>query len=286
MPLSTQMVGEQTRPHTHYVDARWLMAYAAGLGDFNPRYMDTDSYRVMAHPVFPVCLEWPVILDSRHVRGYESVTEQERARGVHAAHDLHLYKPLLADESYETTATVVGLQQIRPGAAQTVKLETYDSQGELVCRTWQLSISRDVAVTGEATVTETPPALPDTHQGTNGQATYEIPVAEGLAHVYTETARIWNPIHTDKAFALAAGLPDILLHGTATLALAITRLVNHYAGGDPARVYRLGGQFRQMVFMPSTLVLDISLEQAGMTCFRVLNPDGSAAIENGFFCYH
>ena len=27
--------------------------------------------------------------------------------------------------------------------------------------------------------------------------------------MYTECARIWNPIHTDRAVALAAGLPDI-----------------------------------------------------------------------------
>ena len=32
MPLDTAMVGASTAPITHAVDARWIMAYAAGLG--------------------------------------------------------------------------------------------------------------------------------------------------------------------------------------------------------------------------------------------------------------
>ena len=35
MPLDTRVVGEATEAITHEVDARWIMAYAAGLGDFN-----------------------------------------------------------------------------------------------------------------------------------------------------------------------------------------------------------------------------------------------------------
>ena len=57
MPLDTQIVGQQTEQFEHQVDARWLMAYAAGLDDCNALYMDTSEHRVMGHPVFPVCLD-------------------------------------------------------------------------------------------------------------------------------------------------------------------------------------------------------------------------------------
>ena len=77
----------------------------------------------------------------------------------------------------------------------------------------------------------------------------------GAAHVYTECARIFNPIHTDRAVALAAGLPDIILHGTATLALAVSELIKGFADGNPARVKRLGGRFSAMVLMPGMLSL-------------------------------
>src|SRR5262245_63914545 len=46
-----------------------------------------------------------------------------------------------------------------------------------------------------------------------------VEVPYHLGHVYTECARIWNPIHTDLAVVRAAGLSGPILHGTATLAL-------------------------------------------------------------------
>ena len=51
MPLSTRMVGERTDAITHTVDNRWLMAYAAGIGDLNPHYMDPHAQALVAHPV-------------------------------------------------------------------------------------------------------------------------------------------------------------------------------------------------------------------------------------------
>ena len=59
------------------------------------------------------------------------------------------------------------------------------------------------------------------------------PSAATAAHVYTECARIWNPIHTDVAYARAAGLPDIILHGTATLALSISKVSRRFVRNEP-----------------------------------------------------
>jgi len=60
MPLRSEMVGQSTAPTTVDIDARWIMAYSAGIGDNNQLYMDTRGKPVVAHPVFPVCFEWPV----------------------------------------------------------------------------------------------------------------------------------------------------------------------------------------------------------------------------------
>jgi acyl dehydratase len=285
MPLDSAMVGASTDAVTHDVDARWLMAYAAGLGDLNPRYLDTQAHTVIAHPVFPVCLEWPVILASRALPGYERATRAESARGVHAAHDLHLLRPIRAGEHLTTRATVIGLERIGPGAAQTTRLDTVDESGALVCRTYQLGISRGVDVTGGPKVIEQPPEPPGWQGDPMVGPRFALPIAAGAAHVYTECARIWNPIHSDRAFALAAGLPDIILHGTATMALAVTGLVNHYLDGDPRRVRRLGGRFTAMVFMPSTLTMEVHGEAPGQVFFTVSTADGHAAFSRGFLCY-
>lgn len=284
MPLDAAMLGQTTRSFTHTVDARWLMAYAAGLGDLNPRYLDTAAGTVIAHPVFPVCLEWPVILTSRELKGYEKVSRAEAARGVHAAHDLHLYRPIQAGDELTTSATIIGLDAIRPGAWQMTRLDTVDARtGALVCRTYQTGISRGVAITGEARSIEVAPEVPSIAALKSPTVT-SIAVAAGAANVYTETARIFNPIHSDRAVALAAGLPDIILHGTATLALAVSRLVDQVLGGETGRVRRLGGRFRAMVLMPS--ILQLHFEVHGSTIhFSLFGADGAPAIDGGFLCY-
>ncbi len=285
MPLNTSMVGASTDPLTHDVDARWIMSYAAGIGDLNPRYLDTQAGTIVAHPVFPVCLEWPVILNSRNLPGSEAVTRAEGARGVHAAHDLHIFRPIRAGDMLTTRATVIGLQRIKPGAAQTTRLDTVDTTGALVARTFQLGISRDVDVIGAPTFSEVAPQPPRLTDASGRTRRFTIPIAANAAHVYTECARIFNPIHTDRKVALAAGLPDIILHGTATLALAISRLVDEYLGADPTRVRRLGGRFTAMVLMPSTLSLEVLGDDRKTLFFNVLTQDGGTAFSQGFLCY-
>ena len=284
MPLDTSMLGQSTRNFTHSVDARWIMAYAAGIGDLNPRYMDTAAGVVIAHPVFPVCLEWPVILATRDMQGSHLITRAESARGVHAAHDLHILRPIRAGDELVTRSTMTDIATIRPGARYVMRLDTSDARtGELVTRTWQTGIYRGVAVTGPGGTAEAAPALP-VNASFKAQNTYAIPIAAGLANVYTETARIFNPIHSDRAVALAAGLPDIILHGTASLALAVSTIVDNELGGDSTRVRRLGGQFRAMVLMPTALRLEIE-SRADTVFFRLLTESGDPAIDAGFLCH-
>jgi acyl dehydratase len=285
MPLNTAVVGGKSRAFVHEVDARWLMAYAAGLGDMTAAYLDTQAQTVIGHPMFPVCLEWPAVVDCASIPGGETVAPRERARNVHAAHDLHIHRPIRAGERLTTRATVIGLERIKPGAAQTLRLDTVAEDGELVCRTFQLGISRGVDIVGEPAAVAACPELPIGAAATGQDTRSEIPVSAAAAHVYTECARIWNPIHTDRAVALAAGLPDIILHGTATMALAVSRIVGGLPDGDPTRVTRLGGRFSGMVLMPSTITLTVHGDRNGVVRYSVFLEDGRAAISHGFLCY-
>jgi acyl dehydratase len=111
--------------------------------------------------------------------------------------------------------------------------------------------------------------------------TAAVSVAAGLAHTYTECARIWNPIHTDRAVARAAGLPDIILHGTATLALAVSAAVAR-AGGPATPIARIGCRFTGMVPLPSTITVEGHAAGEGRTAFRVLGADGRPVLRNGW----
>ena len=64
--LERAIVGAAVGPITHALDARWLMAYAAALAETDPRYYDTRAAGgPLAHPLFPVCYEWPAAVALR-----------------------------------------------------------------------------------------------------------------------------------------------------------------------------------------------------------------------------
>ncbi len=287
MPLNSSMVGVTTEPVIHDVDARWIMSYSAGLGDTLPCYLDTlRPDGIVGHPLFPMCVEWPAVLALRDYKDLSSLTTDERIRGVHATQDTIIHRLVRPGDRLTTRTTVAGVEQRKPGAFQITRLDTFDASGNLVSTSWNGSLYRNVAVAGtDRPVTDIPP-LP--HAGATATAARHevtVPISALAAHVYTECARIWNPVHTDTAVAARAGLPGLILHGTATLALAVSQIVHLEANDEPARIRRVAGRFNAMVLMPSEItvrVLSREKTAAGdAVCFEVRNAEGAPAIRDG-----
>ena len=262
------------------------MAYAAALGDSMPCYMDTVR-GVIAHPMFPVCFEWPVQLAMRaQFEQATSLTRADAMRAVHATHDAVLYRTIRPPERLTTQLTVAGVERRKPGAYMVMRLDTVDEAGKPVCTSWYGAIYRGVEVVGPDVPAKLLPAPmePLVEEG-EPLLKSQIDVPAGMAHVYTECARIFNPIHTDAAVAHAAGLPSIILHGTATLALAVSQIIATAAGKDPARIERVAGRFGAMVTMPSTITVRILARndstQGAVVFFEVLSGEGRLAIQDG-----
>ena len=267
------------------IDSRWTMAYAAALGDAIPRYMDTN-HGVIAHPMFPVCFEWPVQVAMRAQFEKSTLTRDEAMRAVHATHDAVLYRPIRPPERLTTQLTVAGVERRTPGAYMVTRLDTVDSAGKPVCTNWYGAIYRGVEVEGPDIPAKLPfsPTPPIIEEG-EPLLECQVDVPAGMAHVYTECARIFNPIHTDASVARAAGLPEIILHGTATLAMALSRIIESAAGNDPARVERVAGRFGTMVTMPSTLTVRVLARddsaRGAVIFFETLSGEGRLAIREG-----
>lgn len=286
MPLNSSTVGASAEPIVHDVDERWLMSYAAGLGDTLPCYLDTlRPGGIVAHPMFPVCVEWPMVLGMRGSANASGLTHDEAVRSVHATHDLVIHRGVRPGDRLTTRATIVGVEKRKPGAFQTMRLDTVDAAGKPVCTTWQGGLFRDVEVTGEDRLPTEAPASPRPVEVASVRAEVNVPIGALAAHVYTECARIWNPVHTDIAVAKRAGLPDLILHGTATLALAVSRVLELEAGNEPERVSRIAGRFSAMVLMPSEIVVRIlsreSTRDGDVVRFEVRNAEGKLAVQNG-----
>ncbi len=286
MPLDASLVGTAAEPLVSEVDERWTMAYAAGLGDMLDCYIDTRRPQgIIAHPLFPACFEWPAagMLRAKH-RG--KLSPAEAARGVHATHHTIIHRALRPPLRVTTRAVIAGIERRKPGAFEVTRFDTVDEQGAPICTTYTGNIYRQVEISGDERPA-TMPVMPTPKTApARPRAEQRVPVAAGAAHIYTECARIWNPIHTDAKVAAAAGLPAIMLHGTATLALAVSQIIAIEGANDPERVAEIYGRFGAMVFMPSELSLRVIARERidggrDAIFFEALSSEGGRAVRDG-----
>jgi acyl dehydratase len=296
--IAPAIVGAEVGPIAHEIDARWLMAYAAALGERDPRYFDTLApHGPLAHPLFSVCYEWPVAVAIRDA----TIAAELQPRSVHATHDLVIHRAPRAGDRLRTVARVTDVRDRRSGTLIVTHFVTTDTAGDPVTTTDYGSVYRGVSMTGvsprdvdepspraqAAGGPEAPSANAVLSEGASGPPAAVIDwrevvdVPATLALVYTECARIWNPIHTDVAVARAAGLPAPILHGTATLALAVSRTLAHDRRGDPSAVAEVSARFTGMVAMPSTLTVRGRDRQDDGIGFDVVNEAGAPVLTAG-----
>jgi acyl dehydratase len=304
--ISPAIVGATAGPFVQDIDARRLMAYAAGLGETAPEYLDTlRPDGIVPHPLFSVCYEWPLMLELRA----RAFADDVALRSVHATHDLLIHRRVRPGDRLRTTARVMAVESRAPGAYVRVRLDTVDAAGEPVTATEYGSLYLGVGCEdgpASASAIPAPPApagevAPPGSAGRAGRGALagdlagpgspgpwwavERPVGPTLAHVYSECARIWNPIHTDRAVARQAGLPDIILHGTATLALAVSAVLEREGPGAAERVRRVACRFGGMVRMPSALSVRGRTAPGAVNGrwveFEALSAEGRPAVRDG-----
>ena len=234
--------------------------------------------------MFPVCVEWQIAgkLRAKH---RVTLSQVEAARGVHATQHMIFHRPIRPPMKLSTTASIEGIERRRPGPYEVVKYATVDEHGTPICTTYAGSIYREVAMNGDERPAVTPSIPVSTERSSKSLAEFTIAIPANAAHIYTECAHIWNPIHTDAAVAAGAGLPAIMLHGTATLALAVAKIIATEVGNDPERVAEIYARFGAMVFMPSEVKLRIVGREkiAGRPAifFEAISAEGGYAVRDG-----
>jgi acyl dehydratase len=253
------------------IEPRWLMAYSAALGETDARYYDTAA-GVAMHPLFPVCYEWPATRALRERAGLAPLDP----RLVHAQHDLTIHR-MPSTEVLRISGKVVAAMQRRPGAMVVFRFTTHDARDAPVTTSDFTVLYRDVKLEGGERAIEKVDDPPPHKKALKKIG--EVNVAATAAHIYTECARIWNPIHTDLAYARFAGLPGTILHGTATLALSVSKVLNAFAIA-PGSLRRVRCRFSGMVLMPSVLTVLASTEGTSIA-FETRNEGGEAVIERG-----
>jgi acyl dehydratase len=276
--ISGRIVGTEVGALSTSLDARWVMAYAAALGLDDPRYYDTlVATGPVVHPLFSVCYEWPAAVALRA----KTVREAWVLLGVHATHHVVIHRRPVADDRLLTRAQIVEVRPSRAGTLVVARFDTVDRNGRPVTTTDYGSVYRGVATEGPTCAPVEP--LPQLEPPVSGEPrwTAVVPVTARAAHVYSECARIWNPIHTDIAVARAAGLPSPVLHGSATLALAVSQVIQQDLDGDPTRVAEIAARFTGLVYMPSSFVVRGRGRAGDVIAFDAVDTRGEPVLSDG-----
>ena len=278
MTISSKIVGTETGAVSQTIDARWLMAYAAALGEEDPRYYDTTrAGGPVAHPLFPVGYEWTAALNLRA----KTIRAELHPRGVHASHHTVIHRVPQAGDRLLTRAQVIAVRPTRSGTLVVSRFSTVNRNGQPVTTTDYGSVYRGVGTESETRAAVEPLPRPAAPAAGEPRWTASVAVSLQVAHVYTECARIWNPIHTDLAVARAAGLPGLILHGTATLALAVSQVIRRELGGDPLRVREVAARFAGMVALPSTLGVRCRGREGHVVAFDAVDARGEPVLRDG-----
>jgi acyl dehydratase len=94
-----------------------------------------------------------------------------------------------------------------------------------------------------------------------------------------------NPLHSDPAFAAAAGFDRPILHGLCTFGFAGRALLEHYCGGDPSAFRSMSARFSRPVFPGDWLTIRGWTLEPGRAAF-VVEAGGVVVLDRGLHTFH
>lgn len=258
--IDSALTGTPLKTLSTFVSWRDTMNYSAALGDANPRYFDDESPEgITAHPVFPVAVTWKILgrigefIDSKNFPLELLLTQ------VHYTEHLEIHRPLVPGSRVDIEGRIAAILPHRAGTHVILRLDAADGNGLALFTEHIGAMLRGVECGGVGSGGEDIPSVPGLSEP--GEPLWERVLHVDLLRpfVYDGCTDIVFPIHTSKQFARQVGLPGIILQGTATLAMAVTEIINGELGADPRTVRSIACRFSGMVLPGS----DISVRLLG-----------------------
>lgn len=287
MKLNSNLVGTPLKSYQIEINWRETTNYAAAIGDNNPKYFDDSVEQgIVAHPMFPVAVTWPVLSGLGKFIESKDFPEEVLMTQVHYTEHLILHRLIRPGDKLSIKGTLKAFLPHRAGTHAIICLEAEDQNEEPVFTEYIGAMLRGVDC-GKGGKTGQLPLVPENGTGSEVLWASDIYIDPERPYIYDGCSDIEFPIHTSPNFAKMVGLPGIILQGTATLAYAIRELVNKEADRDPAKVSEIACRFTGMV-QPGT---DIKVCCTGKKIhkdsidvfFEVQNCDHKKAVSNGYF---
>jgi acyl dehydratase len=263
------------------------MNYAAAIGDDNPLYFDDEcSSGIVAPPMFAVAATWPIIENIPDFLDADDFPREILLTQVHYTEHIRFHKALSPGQALSIKGRIAAILPHRAGTQIVTCFEALDQNGEPVFTEYNGGMMRGVKCMDGGKGAEVLPSVPDRDSKIRLRWEQRIRVDSLLPFVYDGCTNIVFPIHTSKKFAHEVGLAGIILQGTATLALAVTELINREADGNPSKLEEIYCRFTGIVLPGSDIRLQVFYSMAdnhsGSIFFEVINQEGDKAISHGY----
>ncbi|GAA3733507.1 MaoC/PaaZ C-terminal domain-containing protein [Plantactinospora mayteni] len=238
MSLDGSVVGRWSEPRPFDVTPASVAAYVDAVGGPSPVYAVVPAMDLV---LAVACAAAPAEL---------------RARVVHGQQDIFFHRPLPLGETITVQAAVLGLHGKRSGTVATIGVRTYDVHGTLLNEQYVTEFYRGVPT--DLRLGTPSPTLPADAPTGPPLRTATSPLPVDLPRRYADASGDHNPIHLDDEFARSAGLPGVIVHGLASLAVAGHTVLP--PGAQPAR---LSCRFTRPVAPGDTLTTRVWMDGPG-----------------------
>lgn len=287
MKISSQFINTPLKEYKVQVDWRSIMNYAAAINDDNPKYFNDESEDgIVAHPMFPVAVTWPIMENLSEYINSENFPLRVFATIVHYYEHLKIYRLIRPNDELKIHGSIIAILPHRAGTHVTLRLDALDKNNDLVFTEYIGGMLRGVKCVGDSKGEESLPIRPNLKNDDEPVWKKNVYIDKLRSFVYDGCTDIIFPIHTSKKFAHFVGLPDIILQGTATLAFAVKEIINIESERDPNKVQEIACNFSDMVYPDSNISIQMKkkkeIENSKEIFFEVYNHQNRKAIRNGY----
>jgi hypothetical protein len=284
--VNPELTGTRLRDYEMSVNWRDIMNYSAAIGDMNPRYFDDESPDgIIAHPVYPVAVTWNILGNLREFIVSEKFPKELLLTQVHYTEHLEIHRPISPGIQLVIKGRISAILPHRAGTHVVIRLDAREKEGAPVFTEHIGAMLRGVECIGGGSGKESLPIVPNVGDAAEPCWVNTISIDPLMPYVYDGCTDIVFPIHTSTKFARMVGLPGIILQGTATLALAVTEIVNRELNREPSRVRSVSCRFTGMVLPGSDIsvrMIEKRKKNSGTDLFfDVCNTNGERVISGG-----
>jgi acyl dehydratase len=245
MAIGSIELGYQTEAFEHRIDWKQAAAYALGIGA--TRQELDYLYEARGPKVYPTFAVIPAYAPAVDVVGRAGGSFESL---VHGAQSVVVHHPIPADCVLKTTATLVGMYDLKRMAQMVVTTRTEADGVHLIDTTWMLILFNMGGFGGPR------PPKAEKVEPVDGQ-TPDFVHAEKTSPEQALLYRLsgdTNPLHIDAEFANKLGFEQgPILHGLCTFGFTGRAVIRELLDGDGDRLLELHASFKKPVWPSETL---------------------------------